>query len=63
MKEFEEEMEMLEEKEIELIFKSFMRSQLRHLKAVEKAVQNGELAQAEKIVEELIEDTKKGIED
>lgn len=63
MEELVEEIELFEEKEMHLIFKSFIRSQLHQLKRLEEALQDGEITKAEKIVKELIEDTQKGIED
>lgn len=45
------------------VFKSFLRAQLRLLKELKAALTNKDYESAEKLVDELIEDTQKGIED
>lgn len=45
------------------VFKSFLRSQLRLLKELKKAINEKDLDSAGKLIDELIEDTQKGIED
>lgn len=45
------------------VFKSFLRSLMRQLKALEKALLENDTQKAKKIVSEIIEDTQKGIED
>ena len=53
------------EREVEemSVFKSFLRSLMRKLKALEKALLENDTQKAKKIVSEIIEDTQKGIED
>lgn len=53
------------EREVEemSVFKSFLRSLMRQLKALEKALLENDTQKAKKIVSEIIEDTQKGIED
>lgn len=51
------------EKEEMAVFKSFLRSLMRQLKALEKALNEGDVKKAKKIVSEIIEDTQDGIED
>lgn len=51
------------EKEEMAVFKSFLRSLMRQLKALEKALNDGDTEKAKKLVAEMIEDTQKGIED
>lgn len=58
MKEYERE-----EKEEMAVFKSFLRSLMRQLKALEKALNEGDVKKAKNFVAEMIEDTQKGIED
>ncbi len=48
--------------ENEKIFKSFLRSLLRQLKTIDKAIDNGDTAEAKGLIAELIEDTQKNIE-
>lgn len=50
-------------KEEMAVFKSFLRVQLRLLKELKAALANKDYESAEKLVDELIEDTQKGIED
>lgn len=45
------------------VFKSFLRSLMRQLKVLEKALENGETEKAKMLVAEIIEDTQDGIED
>lgn len=45
------------------VFKSFLRSLMRQLKALEKALNEGNTDKAKKIISEIIEDTQNGIED
>ena len=45
------------------IFKSYLRALKRALKAIKTALANKEYEKAEKLVDDLIEDTQKGIED
>lgn len=52
-----------EEKEEMAVFKSFLRSLMRQLKALEKALNEGDTEKAKSLVAEMIEDTQKGIED
>ena len=50
------------EREVEemSVFKSFLRSLMRQLKALEKALLENDTQKAKKIVSEIIEDTQKG---
>lgn len=50
-------------KEKMAVFKSFLRSLMRQLLLLKKAISEKNLDEAEKIIDELIEDTKNGIED
>lgn len=45
------------------VFKSYLRGLLRQLKELNSALENGDSEKAKSIVEQLIEDTQKGIED
>lgn len=45
------------------VFKSFLRGLLRQLKELKKAIDKEDLEASKKLIEELIEDTQKGIED
>lgn len=45
------------------VFKSYLRSLLRQLIELQKAIKAKEFDAAERLVKELIEDTQKGIED
>lgn len=58
MEEYEREV-----KEEMAVFKSFLRSLMRQLKALEKALNDGDIEKAKNLVAEMIEDTQKGIED
>lgn len=51
------------EKEEMAVFKSFLRSLMRQLKALEKALDDGDIDKAKTLVNEIIEDTQDGIED
>lgn len=46
-----------------LVFKSFLREQLENQKALEKAIENGDLEKAKELIRKMIERTQKGIED
>ena len=46
-----------------IIFKAYLRGLARHLKDMKAALDTGNYNQAEKLLDELIEDTQKGIED
>lgn len=45
------------------VFKSYLRRLLQDLKDLKGAIKNGEIEKAEKMVDKLIDDTQKGIED
>lgn len=45
------------------IFKAYLRGLARHLKALKAALASRDYDRAEKLLDELIEDTQKGIED
>lgn len=45
------------------VFKSYLRNLLRRLIELQKAIKAKEFEVAEKLVNELVEDTQKGIED
>ena len=49
--------------ENEMIFKCFLRSLLRDLNDLKEAINEKELDKAETLIEQLIEDTQKSIED
>ena len=49
--------------EEKMIFKAYLRGLARHLKAMKAALASKDYDQAEKLLDDLIEDTKKGIED
>lgn len=49
--------------EDKLIFKGFLRGLLRQLRAMKVALTSKDYDRAEKLLDELIEDTQKGIED
>ena len=51
-----------QEPEEEMIFKAYSRALLRDLMAQKEALVSKDYAEAEKILDNLIEDTKKGIE-
>ena len=45
------------------VFKSYLRALLRQLKELQQALKEKDYTKAELLVDELIEDTQKGIED
>lgn len=45
------------------IFKSYLRSLMRQLKLLKEAIENEDLKKANSLIDELIEDTQKNIED
>lgn len=45
------------------VFKGYLRSLMRQLKALKKALNKKNYEQAERLVDELIEDTQNNIED
>ena len=45
------------------VFKSYLREHLRALKDLKEAITSGDLKTAEKLINKLIEDAQKGIED
>lgn len=45
------------------VFKGYLRSLMRQLKLLKKALQNKDYESAERIIDELIEDTQNNIED
>lgn len=45
------------------IFKGYLRSLMRQLKLLKKAIENEDLEKASSLINELIEDTQKNIED
>jgi hypothetical protein len=45
------------------IFKGYLRISLRQLKQLKKALDNNEIEDAKRLIDELIEDTQKNIED
>lgn len=45
------------------VFKSFLRSLMRQLKALKNALDSNNIENAKNILSEIIEDTQKGIED
>ena len=49
--------------EHERIFKSYLRAQMRHLKAIKMALENKDFETAERLTDELVKDTQSGIED
>lgn len=49
--------------EDKLIFKSYLRRLLHYLKDIKLAIANKEYEKADELVDELIEDTQKDIED
>ena len=49
--------------EQELIFKAYLRSLARQYKAIQAAIEAHDYQRAEALLNELIEDTRKGIED
>lgn len=51
------------EEDNELIFKAYSRSLLRNLNEVKKALKNKEYERAEELVDALIEDSQRNLED
>ncbi len=45
------------------VFKGYLRGLMRQLKLLKKAISEKDLEQAERLVDELIEDTQNNIED
>lgn len=45
------------------VFKGYLRSLMRQLKLLKKAISEKDLEQAERLIDELIEDTQHNIED
>jgi hypothetical protein len=45
------------------VFKGYLRSLMRQLKALKKAIEDGNTDEAKLLINELIEDTQKNIED
>ena len=60
LNEYEEERNLTEEMSV---FKSYLRRLLQDLKDLKEALKNKEYEQAETMVDKLIDDTQKGIED
>ncbi len=50
-------------KEEMAVFKSYLRRLMRDLKDIKEALKNKDYEKAEKLVDDLIEDTQKDIED
>lgn len=49
--------------DIEMVFKSYLRALLRDLKFLREALKEKDYKKAEKLTDQLIEDTQRGIED
>ena len=45
------------------VFKGYLRSLMRQLKLLKKAIENNNMDEAKKLIDELIEDTQNNIED
>lgn len=45
------------------VFKSYLRQLLRNLKEIQKAQEQGDIETAKELLQNLISDTQKGIED
>ena len=45
------------------VFKGYLRSLMRQLKLLKKAIDNNNIEDAKQLINELIEDTQKNIED
>ena len=45
------------------VFKGYLRSLMRQLKLLKKAIDNGNSEEAQRLINELIEDTQNNIED
>lgn len=54
---------MTEEKEQLSVFKSYLRRLLKDLKDLQKALENDDKVTAKEIIDNLVEDTQKGLED
>lgn len=53
----------MEKKEEMAVFKSYLRRLMRDLKDLKKAIKEKNLEEAERLIDDLIEDTQKDIED
>lgn len=53
----------MEKKEEMAVFKSYLRRLMRDLKDLKKAIQEKDFVEAERLIDDLIEDTQKDIED
>lgn len=53
----------MENKEEMAVFKSYLRRLMRDLQDLKKAIQEKDCEEAERLINDLIEDTQKGIED
>lgn len=53
----------MESKEEMAVFKSYLRRLMRDLKDLKKAIKEKNLEEAERLIDDLIEDTQKDIED
>jgi uncharacterized Rossmann fold enzyme len=51
------------EDETLVVFKSYLRRLMRDLKDLKKAIKDKNLEEAERLIDDLIEDTQKDIED
>ena len=54
---------MLEVGEEMAVFKGYLRSLMRQLKLLKKAIDNNNMEEAKQLINELIEDTQSNIED
>ena len=45
------------------VFKSYLRQLIRQLKALDKAEKDGDTEKVKEIIQELLEDAQKGLED
>ena len=55
--------ERLEDNEDMSVFKSYLRRLLQDLKDLQKAHESGKTKEVEEMIQKLIEDTQKGLED
>ncbi|MDO5147663.1 MAG: hypothetical protein Q4D60_11760 [Eubacteriales bacterium] len=53
----------MEKKEEMAVFKSYLRRLMRDLQDLKKAIKEKNLEEAERLIDDLIEDTQKDIED
>lgn len=53
----------MEKREKMAVFKSYLRRLMRDLKDLKKAIKEKNLEEAERLIDDLIEDTQKDIED